>query len=114
MSGIVSSTDTDTDTEPGKNTTPVMPGGVVSISSAACENMRAFRDRDATLSPEQLRGNRSCTSWDSDLVLDTTDKDHRMEASRTGSVDTTQNMDLTDSREDSESAIFQLVSDGTL
>ena len=101
FSGIISNTSAAT--LPGK-ITPVLPTpGKLSTTTAARENenMRAFRDRDSTLSPEQLRGDRSCMSWDSDLVLDTGDKEDRVELSRTGTEDTSY-MDMTDSKEESD------------
>jgi len=105
FSGIISNTSSDT--VPGK-ITPVLPAsGIPSFSSAARENMRAFRDRDTTLSPEQLRGDRSCMSWDSDLVLDTGDKEDRVELSRTGTEERSYDMDLSESKEESDSVVIE-------
>ena len=42
-----------------------------SYNMTAQENMRALRDLETTLSPENLRGEKSVTVWDSDIILDT-------------------------------------------
>ena len=41
-----------------------------SYNMTAQENMRALRDLETTLSPETLRGEKSMTMWDSDIILD--------------------------------------------
>lgn len=85
--------------------TPVLPSGVLSTSTQACENMRSIRDRDTTLSPEQLRGDRSYQSWDSDIHLEKESKDSRLELSRTGSGDRTQDMEFSEEGEDHDVSV---------
>jgi len=79
-------------------TTPVNPPGPLMTNSLASENIRSLRDRDKTLSPEQLRCDKSYQSWDSDIHLETETKDSRLELSRSG--DRTQDMDFSEEGED--------------
>ena len=51
----------------GQDATPVLSPGSRVTSFTAAENMRSLRDTDTTLSPEQLRGDTSRLSWDSDI-----------------------------------------------
>lgn len=91
--------------------TPVFPLGALSTSTVACENMRSIRDRDSTLSPEQLRGDRSYQSWDSDIHLEKEIKDNnRLELSQTDSGDRTQDMDFSEVVEDVEESV-NIISD---
>ena len=63
--------------------TPNITPSSRSFNMTAQENMRALRDLETTLSPETLRGEKSVTMWDSDIILHSETVPSREEASNT-------------------------------
>jgi len=75
-----SNSDSFSPSKTSENVTPVLSAGVLTTINQASENMRSMRKTGFDFSPEQLRGDTSCLSWDSDIHLEENKYD-RMELS---------------------------------